>query len=67
MKVEYSIPNISCNHCVQTIQTEIGELEGVSFVKADSTSKRVEIEFEDPASESGIKLLLSEINYPVEV
>jgi copper chaperone len=63
--VKYSIPNISCGHCVHTIQTEVSELNGVQSVKADQETKLVEIEFDAPATEAQIKALLAEINYPV--
>lgn len=63
--VKYSIPNISCGHCVHTIQMEISDLEGVQSVKADQSSQVVEITYGDPASEDRIKALLAEINYPV--
>jgi len=64
-KVYYSVPSIHCNHCVHTIQSEVSELEGVSSVIADANSRKVEIEFDDPANEEKIKELLSSINYPV--
>jgi copper chaperone CopZ len=63
--VKYFIPNISCGHCVHTIQTEVSDLEGVSSVKGDVNSKVVEIVFDTPATEEKIKQLLAEINYPV--
>ena len=63
--VKYSVPNISCGHCVHTIQTEVADLEGVQSVRADQESKMVEIAFDAPASEEVIKALLAEINYPV--
>ena len=63
--VTYSVPNISCGHCVHTIQNEVSELEGIQSVKADLESKRVEIVFDSPATEEKIKSLLAEINYPV--
>jgi copper chaperone len=63
--VKYSVPNISCGHCVHTIQTELRDLEGVQSVKADPTTKAVEIVFGPPADEAKIKSLLQEINYPV--
>lgn len=63
--VTYKIPAINCMHCVHTIQTEVADLAGVKSVKADATSKQVEIAFEAPASEEKIKALLAEINYPV--
>lgn len=64
--VKYFVPNISCGHCVHTIQSEVSELAGVTSVKADAASKWVEVSFEPPASEEGIQNLLAEINYPVE-
>jgi copper chaperone CopZ len=64
--VKYFVPNISCNHCVHTIQTELVELKGVSSVRADAATKEVVIVFEAPADELQIKQLLSEINYPVD-
>jgi copper chaperone len=62
--VTYSIPNISCNHCVHTIQTEISELAGVSSVKADVNTRTATIVFDAPADEKKIQSLLAEINYP---
>ncbi|GAB4425506.1 MAG: heavy-metal-associated domain-containing protein [Anaerolineales bacterium] len=63
--VKFSVPNISCGHCVHTIQMEVSELEGVQSVKADAESKAVEVVFDAPASEESIKALMAEINYPV--
>ena len=62
--VTYTVPNISCGHCVRTIQNEVAELEGVQSVKADAATKSVEIVFAAPATEDAIKALLAEINYP---
>jgi len=63
--VVYSVPNISCMHCVHTIQTEVSDLVGVRSVKADLNTKKVEIVYEAPATEEKIKALMAEINYPV--
>ena len=65
-EVIYRIPNISCGHCVRTIELEVGELEGVKSVEASSDNKTASITFDEPATETLIKSLLSEINYPVE-
>ena len=62
--VKYIVPNISCGHCVHTIQAEVSSLDGVKTVKADAATKAVEIVFDAPASEAQIKQLLVEINYP---
>lgn len=63
--VKYSVPNINCGHCVNTIQMEVADLEGVQSVKADQETRFVEIAFDDPATEDTIKALMAEINYPV--
>jgi copper chaperone CopZ len=63
--VTYSIPNISCGHCVHTIQMEVGELPGVQSVQADQEGRQTTITFDAPATETAIKALLAEINYPV--
>ena len=64
--VTYSIPNISCGHCIHTIQSEVIELEGVQSVAADQMSKSATITFEEPATEENLKQFLASINYPVE-
>ena len=63
--VKFSIPNISCGHCVHTIQTEVSDLAGVKSVKADAVSKSVEIVFDASVTVEQLKQLLAEINYPV--
>jgi len=63
--ITYSIPNISCGHCVHTIQSEVSEIPGVKSVVADAEKKTATIVFEPPATEEEIKPLLASINYPV--
>lgn len=63
----FKVPNISCGHCVMTIEREVSELKGVVSVKAEESSKMVTVEWnEPPASWKGIRELLEEINYPPE-
>ncbi len=62
----YSIPRISCNHCVKTIEFELKEIPGVEEVKANAETKSAEISFTDPANEEQIIKVLAEINYPVD-
>jgi len=64
--VTYSVPAISCGHCTRTIETELGDMQGVQSVKADQATKKVEIIFNAPANEEAIKSLLAEIDYPVD-
>ena len=60
----FSIPSISCGHCVMSIKNELGDLEGVSAVDGDPDSKSMTVAWDAPATLEGIKALLKEINYP---
>jgi copper chaperone len=62
--VTYQIPNISCKHCVHTIQTEVGELDGVKSVVANPETKMTVISFDSPVTETQIIETLKAINYP---
>jgi copper chaperone len=62
----FHIPAISCGHCIHTIKSELSEMAGVISVDADLESKTVKVVFKSPATESSIKDLLTEINYPPE-
>ncbi len=63
-KEKFSIPNISCGHCVMSIKNELNELEGVMTVEGDPESKSLTVVFESPVTLEQIKELLREINYP---
>lgn len=61
--VSYTVPSISCLHCIHTIQSEVGRLSGVRQVEADLATKKVSVAFDAPATEEQILSLLKEINY----
>jgi len=63
-KKTFSIPSISCGHCVNAIKTELNELDGVSAVEGDIEGKSVAVEWDAPATEDSIKSKLTGINYP---
>lgn len=60
----FVVPNISCGHCVHTIESEVSELEGVRTVKADEQTKNVTVQWDNPATWVAIEKLLTEIDYP---
>jgi copper chaperone CopZ len=60
----FSIPRISCNHCVMTIKNELLEMAGVKRVEGDPTAKTITVAWEAPATRRAILDLLTEINYP---
>ena len=60
----FSIPNISCGHCVMSIKKELGEIEGVSKIEGDPETKKITVEWDAPATLERLKSTLKEINYP---
>jgi copper ion binding protein len=60
-------PDISCGHCVSTVETAVGKLEGVSRVTANAETKQVDIDF-DPSVSSlqTISQVLEEAGYPIK-
>ena len=63
----FTVPNISCGHCVHTVQMELGDLVGVRSVNAEQDTKLVTVSWESPATWEQIKQTLVEINYPAAV
>ena len=63
-KQTFSIPNISCGHCVMSIKNELTELEGVKMVDGSPEDKSIEVEWGSPATLEKIRETLKEINYP---
>ena len=59
------VPNISCGHCVQTIEREVGEVEGVTSVTAQQDTKNVTISW-DPETTDWVAIAetMKEINFP---
>jgi len=64
--VKFYIPAINCGHCIHTIESEIGEMDGINRVQANLASKTVEIDFAPPATREAIIAALNELNYPPE-
>ncbi|MDP9352756.1 MAG: cation transporter [Chloroflexota bacterium] len=60
-------PDISCAHCVATINKAVGGLQGVRRVEPDETTKQVLVEF-DPTQVSlnDIEATLDDAGYPVQ-
>jgi copper chaperone len=63
----FTVPNISCGHCVHTVEMELGDLAGVSSVNAEQDTKLVTVSWDSPATWEQIQQTLVEINYPAAV
>ena len=60
----YSVPNISCGHCVMTIERELKFVDGLQSVKAEQESQNVTVEVASPDVLQQVEAMLVEIGYP---
>lgn len=65
-EVVLSVPEVSCEHCVRTIDKALSPLPGVESVKTDLASKTVHLRY-DPAQTplATIETVLDDEGYPV--
>ena len=62
----FTIKNITCGHCTNSIKRELTEIEGVVAVEAEPGAKAVAVKWDAPVTEAKIRSALAEINYPAE-
>jgi copper chaperone len=60
-------PDISCDHCIQTIHAAVEKVPGVRFVSGDADGKFVVVEY-DPnlAQVAAIEQAMDDEGYPVK-
>jgi copper chaperone len=64
--VVLSVPDVSCEHCVKTINGALGELTGVANVSTDIPTKTVHLSY-DPSQTSieKVEAVLDDAGYTV--
>ena len=63
MTSEFSVPSISCQHCVQAITAEVSQLPGVQNVAVDLGSKRVRVEADERVTPEAVVEAINEAGY----
>ena len=57
----YTVPDVSCGHCVSAIGEAVGEVAGVAQVQVDLIDKRVTVE--GSANDREVRAAISEAGY----
>ena len=65
MKEILKVEGMSCNHCVNAIETNVGEVTGVSAVKVDLGKKEVEVAFDNAATLAQVKETIEDQGFDV--
>ncbi|GKV56889.1 copper chaperone CopZ [Sporosarcina sp. NCCP-2222] len=63
MKEVLKVEGMSCGHCVNAIESSVGELEGVSAVKVDLANHKVTVEFDKEDTLTKIKETIEDQGY----
>ena len=59
-------PDISCDHCIMSIEKAVTKLPGVRFISGDPAGKRVTLEYDPAAADlAAIEHAMEEVGYPV--
>jgi copper chaperone len=59
-------PDISCDHCIKSIQGAVEKVPGVTFVSGDPALQQVVVDYDPEHVEvSAIKQAMEEEGYPV--
>lgn len=61
-------PDISCGHCVATVQDAVGKIEGVQEVTASAETRQVFVQFDtDRTNLDDITRALEDAGYPASM
>jgi copper chaperone len=60
----FTIPKISCGHCVMAIKNELADINGIVAVEGDPAEKQITVEWNAPLTLDRIEDILKDINYP---
>ena len=63
MTTEFSVPEVSCQHCVSAITGEVKRLPGVQNVTVDLSTKRVRVEAGEQVTPDAVVAAINEAGY----
>lgn len=63
--ITLSVPEISCDHCKNSIEGAVGELAGVDKVEVMIDSKTVDVSFDSPTDRDAVVAAIEGQGYDV--
>lgn len=61
----YSVPDVSCEHCVNAITGELSQIEGIGRVDVDLEAKTVTVEASEQVPEDRIREGIDEAGFDI--
>jgi copper chaperone len=63
MTKEFTVPGMSCQHCVNAVTKEVSGVQGVQNVRIDLGTKRVSVEANESVSTETLVSAINEAGY----
>ncbi|RME83472.1 MAG: copper chaperone [Caldilineae bacterium] len=63
MKKTFTIPTISCEHCLKSIERELKFVDGVEYVQGNIEAKTVMVDYSSEAALEAARAQLAEAGY----
>ncbi len=63
MTIELNVPEMSCQHCVNSITGEVSQLQGVRNVAIDLGTKRVRVDADESVTPQAVVAAVNEAGY----
>ncbi|MFG2042967.1 heavy-metal-associated domain-containing protein [Dactylosporangium sp. NPDC048998] len=61
----YTVTGMTCSHCVQSVSSELGKLDGVQNVQIDLASGAVTVTSEQALDDVAVRAAVDEAGYQV--
>jgi copper ion binding protein len=62
----YTVTGMTCEHCVMSVQEEVGEVTGVTGVAVDLGTGRVDVSSDGPLDDAAVRAAIVEAGYEVK-
>ncbi|MDI1462874.1 copper ion binding protein [Catellatospora sp. KI3] len=63
METVYTVKGMTCGHCVNSVSTEIGKIDGVTGVQVDLAAGAVTVASSEPVAQSAVAAAVDEAGY----
>ncbi len=64
-EIKLDVPDISCDHCKQSIEGAVGELAGVARVEVNVADRTVDVNYDEPLTPAEIVTAIEGQGYEV--
>lgn len=63
MQTTYTVSGMTCGHCVNSVQSEVGQIDGVTDVQVDLANSAVTVTSDQPLDETAVRAAVDEAGY----